>query len=142
MSDAKSNNFEERIKEYEKYREEKIKDLKYIFEVSGILIAFLIPIALKIEDYFSNEWHLRYFFLIAHMFLFIAFFLNVIFAIVLKNITKIKNRTEDEIEDEIDSRKFYMKLELYSVYGFFLFGIIALAIVIFIHYENVRVLIP
>lgn len=141
MSDAKSNNFEERIKEYEKYREEKIKDLKYIFEVSGILIAFLIPIALKIEDYFSNEWHLRYFFLIAHMFLFIAFFLNVIFAIVLKNITKIKNRTEDEIEDEIDSRKFYMKLELYWVYGFFLSGIIALAIVIFIHYENVRVLI-
>ncbi len=142
MSDAKSNNFEERIKEYEKYREEKIKDLKYIFEVSGILIAFLIPIALKIEDYFSNEWHLRYFFLIGHMFLFIAFFSNVIFAIVLKNITKIKNRTEDEIEDEIDSRKFYMKLELYWVYGFFLFGIIALAIVIFIHYENVRVLIP
>lgn len=142
MSDAKSNNFEERIKEYEKYREEKIKDLKYIFEVSGILIAFLIPIALKIEDYFSNEWHLRYFFLIAHMFLFIAFFSNVIFAIVLKNITKIKNRTEDDIEDEIDSRKFYMKLELYWVYGFFLFGIIALAIVIFIHYENVRVLIP
>lgn len=137
MSNTEGIHFEERIKEYEKWRKEKIKDLKYIFEVSGILIAFLMPIALKLEDYFSNEGFFKYFFMLAHIFLFTAFILNIVFVILLKNIIKIKKRTEEEVEDEIENKRLYMKLELFFVYLFFLAGIFFLIILIFWHYKSV-----